>query len=269
MSVTTVQPPLAEPTQTLPVVPVDGLPFVASDVPRLADHIVRAASAGRGGWVVTPNIDILRRWRQDAQFRQLVESAEIFTADGLPIVWASRLQGTPLPGRLAGSDLFIDLYRRAASAGLRIALIGGNPGAAEQAVQQLGERFGLPVDVARTLCPPMGFERDPARMAEIESLLTDWQPHIVFVGLGSPKQEQLIARLRPLRQSAWFLGVGISFSFVTGEVRRAPVWMQKAGLEWVHRLVQEPGRLAKRYLQDGLPFAAGLMLRSVGRRWRR
>ena len=244
----------------LPTVRVDGLDFVASTVPQVSAHIVAEAGAGRGGWVVTPNIDILRRWRVDAAFRALVDSATIFTADGRPIVWASQLQGTPLPARLTGSDLFIRLMSEAHAAGLRIALIGGNEGAAEAAAAKL-----LPeghAERVRCLCPPNGFEQQPAEMARLEQLLTDWQPHIVFIGLGSPKQEKLIARLRPLAPRAWYLGVGVSFSFVAGDVKRAPGWMQRSGLEWVHRLVQEPGRLARRYLVDGIPFAVGLLWRA-------
>lgn len=252
---------------SLPTIQVDGLPFVASTVPQLTAHIVGEAGAARGGWVVTPNIDILRRWRVDPAFRALVADATIFTADGRPIVWASQLQGTPLPTRLTGSDLFVALMAAAADAGLRIALIGGNEGTAEAAAARL-----IPEAVAagrvRCLCPPFGFEQKPEEMARLETLLTNWQPQIVFIGLGSPKQEKLIARLRALAPRAWYLGVGVSFSFVAGDVKRAPGWMQRSGLEWVHRLVQEPGRLARRYLVDGIPFAAGLLWRSATRRGR-
>ncbi|MBB3195007.1 WecB/TagA/CpsF family glycosyltransferase [Roseateles terrae] len=245
---------------TLPTIAVDGLPFVASTVPQLTEHIVSEALAGRGGWVVTPNVDILRRWRQEPEFRALVADANVFTADGRPIVWASQLQGTPLPTRLTGSDLFVKLVARAHQAGLRMALIGGNEGAAEAAADTLIPQ-GHDATV-RCLCPPFGFEQKPEEMARLERLLTDWQPQIVFIGLGSPKQEKLIARLRPLAPNAWFLGVGVSFSFVAGDVKRAPGWMQRSGLEWLHRLVQEPGRLAHRYLVDGVPFALGLLWRA-------
>lgn len=250
----------AAPAAPLPTIRVDGLPFAALTVPQLTDHIVTEAGAGRGGWVVTPNIDILRRWRTDAAFRELVRGATVFTADGRPIVWASQLQGTPLPARLTGSDLFVQLVPRAQAAGLRIAMIGGNEGAAEAAAAKLMPGAG--VDAVRCLCPPFGFEQNAAEMARIERLLTEWQPHIVFIGLGSPKQEKLIAHLQPLRPQAWYLGVGVSFSFVAGDVKRAPGWMQRSGLEWIHRLVQEPGRLARRYLVDGVPFALGLLWRA-------
>ncbi|WP_189686885.1 WecB/TagA/CpsF family glycosyltransferase [Pseudorhodoferax aquiterrae] len=245
---------------------VDGVPFVASNVDSLARHICERAAAAQGGWVVTPNIDILRRLHHDPGFKQMVGEATVFTADGKPIVWASRLQGTPLPCRLAGSDLFIAVFRRAAAAGLRLALVGGNPGTAEQAAARLA---GAGAAITRSHCPPFGFENQPEEMARIRSLVTDFAPHIVFVGLGSPKQEWLIQQLRSLHPQAWFLGVGISFSFVAGEVPRAPKWMQAGGLEWLHRLVQEPQRLARRYLIDGLPFALGLMARSLRTRLQR
>lgn len=247
---------------------VGGIPFVAATLPELSEHLCRRAASGRGGWVVTPNLDILRRWQRDASFRELVQDATHFTADGSPIVWASQLQGTPLPARLAGSDLFVDLYVKSARAGLRIALIGGNPGAAEAAVKALAQRNGLPDNVTRTLCPPVGFESIPSEMAALETMLHEWEPHIVFVGLGSPKQEKLIAALRCHRPQAVFLGVGISFSFVAGEVARAPRWAQLAGLEWLHRLIQEPGRLGARYLKYGLPFAGELLLTSWMRRFK-
>ncbi|SEK52538.1 N-acetylglucosaminyldiphosphoundecaprenol N-acetyl-beta-D-mannosaminyltransferase [Roseateles sp. YR242] len=253
--------PMNAPAPVLPTIAVDGLPFVNSTVSQLADHIVTEAQAGRGGWVVTPNVDILRRWRLEPEFRALVADANVFTADGRPIVWASQLQGTPLPARLTGSDLFVQLVERGHAAGLRLALIGGNEGSAEAAAARLVPQ-GREATV-RCLCPPFGFEQQPAEMARLEQLLTDWQPQIVFIGLGSPKQEKTIARLRPLAPQAWFLGVGVSFSFVAGDVQRAPGWMQRSGLEWVHRLVQEPGRLARRYLVDGIPFALGLLWRAA------
>jgi N-acetylglucosaminyldiphosphoundecaprenol N-acetyl-beta-D-mannosaminyltransferase len=251
----------------LPTIRVDGLPFVSTTVEPLARHIVAEATAGRGGWVVTPNVDILRRWRMEPGFRVLVASATVFTADGRPIVWASQLQGTPLPARLTGSDLCMALMRGADAAGLRIALIGGNEGAAEAAAARLVPE-AVAVGGVQWLCPPFGFEQQPQEMSRIRSLLIDWKPQIVFVGLGSPKQERLIQHLRPLAPSAWFLGVGVSFSFAAGDVKRAPGWMQNSGAEWLHRLTQEPRRLTRRYLVDGIPFALALLWRAWQQRGR-
>lgn len=102
-------------------------------------------------------------------------------------------------------------------------------------------------------------------MSVIIQALSDSKPDIVYVALGSPKQEKLIARLRPVLPDAWWIGVGNSFSFLAGHVKRAPVWMQRTGLEWVHRLLQEPRRLFRRYLIVGVPFAASMLSRSAVR----
>ena len=139
----------------------------------------------------------------------------------------------------------------------RVFLLGGDPGTADAAADVLRTRYeGL--DIVGTHCPPIGFEHHEQKTRRIIESIKQAQPDIVFVALGSPKQEQLIARLRHVMPTAWWVGVGISFSFVCGRVRRAPRWVQRLGLEWLHRLVQEPRRLMRRYLIDGLPFAARL-----------
>jgi N-acetylglucosaminyldiphosphoundecaprenol N-acetyl-beta-D-mannosaminyltransferase len=106
----------------------------------------------------------------------------------------------------------------------------------------------------------------PAELAPIREELARLRPDILLVGLGSPKQESLIQALRPALPAAWMIGVGISFSFIAGDVRRAPSWMQKTGLEWVHRMAQEPRRLAHRYLVDDIPFAFSLFWHAFRRR---
>jgi N-acetylglucosaminyldiphosphoundecaprenol N-acetyl-beta-D-mannosaminyltransferase len=182
----------------------------------------------------------------------------------MPLVWACRLQKTPLPGRVAGSDLIWSLSRTAAERGAAVFLLGGDPGTADEAASRLSERYrGL--RVAGTHCPAPGFERRDGELDGIVERLSDARPDIVFVALGSPKQELLIHRLQRELPRAWWLGVGISFSFVAGRVKRAPRWLRSMGCEWVHRLVQEPERLAGRYLVDDLPFGAGLIARSAWR----
>ena len=119
--------------------------------------------------------------------------------------------------------------------------------------------------IAGVHCPDVGFERDPERMQALGREIERARPDVVFVALGSPKQERVIDALRTSAPAAWWLGIGISFSFVCGRVKRAPAWMQRAGLEWVHRLAQEPRRLARRYLIDGLPFATSLFARAAWR----
>ena len=246
------------PVHHLPTVNLRGVHINAITEEHSVRHITSELAAGRGGMVVTPNLDHLHRCLHDVQFAALVSEAEMIVADGMPLVWASRLQGTPLPERVAGSNLISSLSRAAAEAGHRVYLLGGAPGTAEGAARVLQAKFPT-LKIAGTICPPYGFENDPTMMAELIAAVSSARPDIVFVALGSPKQERLILKLRPLLPHAWWLGVGISFSFLSGDVRRAPVWMQKIGMEWIHRLVQEPRRLFRRYVVVGIPFAIELL----------
>ena len=188
--------------------------------------IVEEIKAGEGGWVITHNLDHLRRLRKNRDFRDICAAAEITVADGMPLVWACRLCGEPLPGRVAGSDLIFSLTAAAAASSLSVYLLGGNPGSAEAAVARLRE-LNPTLKLAGTCCPQPGFERNELIWQEIGEDLRQARPNIVFVGLGSPKQEQFIARMRGILPGTWWLGVGISFSFVCGEVRRAPKWAQR------------------------------------------
>jgi N-acetylglucosaminyldiphosphoundecaprenol N-acetyl-beta-D-mannosaminyltransferase len=225
------------------------------------DHILRGLGAGRGGVVMTPNLDHMRRCIKDLSFSAMLDEAELVIADGMPLVWASRLQGTPLPQRVAGSDLITSLSGAAALRGRSVFLLGGLPGTAQAAAAKLRGQFPA-LNVVGHHCPPLGFENDPVQMELIVSKLAAAQPDIVYVALGSPKQERLIAMLRLVVPGAWWLGVGMSFSFLAGDVRRAPGWMRNTGLEWVHRLGQEPRRLFKRYIVFGIPFGIKLLAES-------
>lgn len=239
-------------------VDIMGLEVDAVTEPEVVDHVVESAAGGDGGWVITPNLDQLRQHQERPDVRGHFRDADLVVADGMPLVWAARLAGTPLPERVAGSDLIWSVSRASSERELDVFLLGGNPGAAEQAAARL-ETEAPGLRIAGTHCPPHGFEHDPAALAEIDREVADADPAILFVGLPFPKQELVIQRLRPRLRRTWFLGVGVSLSLVAGDVRRAPAWMQRTGTEWLWRISQEPRRLARRYLVDGLPFAVRLL----------
>lgn len=242
-----------------------GVWFDAVTEAQAVEHLMGHLDAGRGGWVVTSNLDHLLRAGRDADFRSMLEVADLVVADGTPLVWASKLQGTPLPERVAGSSLVWTLAQAGAKKQRSVYMLGGDPGTAEAAGAILIQKYpGL--RLAGTYCPPMGFEKDPAQMAAMTAALRDSGADMVYVALGSPKQERLIREIRAVLPQAWWLGIGISLSFICGDVKRAPVWVQKLGLEWLHRMAQEPRRLAKRYLVDGIPFALLLLSLSILRR---
>jgi N-acetylglucosaminyldiphosphoundecaprenol N-acetyl-beta-D-mannosaminyltransferase len=235
-----------------------GMPIDAVTDAQAIAFILSRLAQGRGGWVITPNLDHLRRYDREPELRGMYEEADLVLADGMPLLWASRLQKTPLPQRVAGSELIYTLSGAAAGAGRSIFLLGGNPGAADAAGQVL-VKLSPALRVAGTHCPPMGFERSDQEIERIVQALRETRPDIVYVGLGFPKQERLIRRIRGVLPGSWFLGLGVSFSFVSGEIRQAPVWMRRTGLEWVHRMAQEPGRLFRRYVLEDVPFAIRLL----------
>lgn len=256
--------PLNERPGALPEVALRGIGVHAISSAESVEYVLAELDAGRGGWVVTPNLDHLRRITRDPEFQELYEEATLRVVDGQILVWALALQRTPVPERVAGSDLISLLSEGAAARKRSVFLLGGNPGTAKRAAEVLQARYpGLLV--AGTDCPPMGFDRDALAMARLSRKIHHAKPDIVFVALGSPKQELVIRHLRHDRPEAWWLGVGISFSFLCGDVKRAPMWMRRLGLEWLHRVWQEPVRLFRRYFVDGLPFAARLLVSSAVR----
>jgi N-acetylglucosaminyldiphosphoundecaprenol N-acetyl-beta-D-mannosaminyltransferase len=251
-----------EPVRTFPTIELNGVKLHAVTEAQVVSHIVSELEGDRGGVVVTPNLDHLRRYLHDLSFGALIAEADLVVADGMPLVWASRLQGTPLPERVPGSTLISTLSSAAGLKGKSIFLLGGDVGTADGAAAALRAKFPHCI-IAGTYFPPFGFEKNYDQLSAMIQVLSDSKPDIVYVALGSPKQEKLIAQLRPVLPNAWWIGVGNSFSFLAGHVKRAPLWMQKSGLEWTHRLFQEPRRLFRRYLIVGVPFAASLLSRAT------
>lgn len=228
-------------------------------------RVAAELEAGRGGHIVTPNVDICRIAAADASLMELVCAAELVVADGMPLVWAARVLGTPLPERVTGADLLWGLSELAARRGWPVYLLGGPPGAPQQAADRLTGRYPA-LRVCGAHAPPYGFDTTRAGRDLVRRKLIAARPRLVFVGLGFPRQDRLIAGLRDGLPGAWFLGCGAAIAFAAGRVPRAPEWMRRAGLEWAFRLGSEPGRLARRYLVDDLPFAARLLGRCLATR---
>jgi exopolysaccharide biosynthesis WecB/TagA/CpsF family protein len=244
-----------------------GLEFDRLTEAEVVLRIIEASRRGSGGWVVTPNIDICRRSRRDPAARALVHSATLIVPDGMPLLWAARLRGDPLTERVTGSSLIFSLSRAASRGGRSVYLLGGEPGVPGRAGMALARRYpGL--TVAGSDAPPVGVTQTPEGVAAVRERLRLAAPDIVFVGLGFPKQERLIAQLAPCFPGMWFIACGAAVPFAAGTLPRAPLWMQRSGLEWAFRLLKEPHRLFRRYLVDDLPYAGGLLVASAARRVR-
>lgn len=215
------------------------------------EQIRELAETGQGGYVVTPNVDHIVRLERDEKFREAYRQARLVLTDGQPLIWISKLLGCPIKEKVSGSDLFPRLCGLAAARGFTMYFLGAAPGVADRAAGNLKKRYpGLVV--AGTYSPPFGFEKDPEQVRQIWKNIEDAAPDLLIVCLGTPKQELFLWENRERLDHMLAFALGASLDFAAGNVRRAPVWMQKCGLEWFHRLCGEPRRLLKRYLTDGV-----------------
>jgi len=220
-----------------------------------ADQMIAWAKGDQSRMVITANVDHVVRYQKSAEFREMYAHADMVVADGMPVIWGSRFVGKPLPQRVAGSDLFPALAARAADEDVSIFLLGGSPTTAIRSKEKLEKRHPK-IRIVGTYCPSRGFEKDQAENERIVSMIREANTDLLFVGLGSPKQEKWIVDHHQACGARLSIGVGISFSFLCGDVGRAPRWIQRLGLEWAHRLIQEPSRLWRRYLIEDSAFVS-------------
>jgi N-acetylglucosaminyldiphosphoundecaprenol N-acetyl-beta-D-mannosaminyltransferase len=233
------------------------------DLAAATERVDQFLQSGRPHQVVTVNMDFLSIAARNAEFRATLNSADLAVADGMPLVWLARLRGQRLTERVAGVDLVSASCRLAAEQGRRVFLLGAGPGVAEAAGKRLEVIFpGL--EIAGTYSPPMGVLHRPEN-DRIVRMIRDARPDFLFVALGAPRQDLWIRKHQPELRVPVAMGVGCVFDLLAGSVKRAPQWMQRTGLEWVFRLVQEPTRLWRRYLVNDLPTLVRLAVaRQVG-----
>jgi N-acetylglucosaminyldiphosphoundecaprenol N-acetyl-beta-D-mannosaminyltransferase len=229
------------------------------DMSAAIERIDTFVRSGAPHQVVTVNLDFLRLATRDHSFRDLLNTSSLAIDDGMPLVWASRLQGQALPERIAGVDLVSECARLSADRGYRVFFLGAAPGVAERAATILSDRFpGL--QVVGTYAPPSLHDDESVTLELIRAAA----PHILFVAVGAPLQDQWIRKNMDALGVPVCAGVGGAFDMLSGRISRAPGWMQRTGLEWFYRLSQEPGRLWKRYFVHDLPVFLRLMMWSTG-----
>jgi N-acetylglucosaminyldiphosphoundecaprenol N-acetyl-beta-D-mannosaminyltransferase len=215
-------------------------------------------------YVCVSNVHSLMSCQTDAELRAIHNAAGMVTPDGMPLVWLSRRGGYRHVARVYGPDLLLALCEHGLRHGYRHYFYGGAEGVAERLAVQLTARFdGL--QVVGTYTPPFG-ALSPAEDAHITAQIAESGAHIVWVGLGMPKQERWMAD-HTARLPQVLIGVGAAFDFHSGRKRQAPRWMQRHGLEWLFRLASEPRRLWRRYLTTIPPFVVLAAAQQLG--WRR
>lgn len=227
-----------------------------------AVDVADAAAARQSGSVCVANVDMLTRAVRDPALRQVMRNARLVVTDGMPLVWVLRsVMGMPWAQRVYGPQLMHDVCLLAAQRGLKVFLYGGSA----QELSALQQRLSADMpdlQIVGAVSPPMLPDRPP-RDLDIESRIRDSGAHVVFVGLGCPKQEFWMAQ-HAAHLPAVCLGVGLAFAQLAGLKARAPAWMQQSGLEWLFRLAQEPRRLWRRYLVGNSLFIWYLLRQMVG-----
>jgi len=204
-------------------------------------------------FIVTPNVDHIVKIQNDTEFLNVYKDASLVLPDGMPILWAAKFLKSPLKEKISGSDLFPALCAVAAERDYRIFFLGGREGSAQKAAEVLKAKHNN-LKIVGYYSPPFGFENRKTENEKIINMIKEAGPDILFVGLGAPKQEKWIYKYRDRYRVPVSIGIGVSFEFVAGMIKRAPLWMQKTGLEWLWRLMMEPGRLWKRYLINDMRF---------------
>lgn len=254
----------------------EGIPWV--DLPGVRVHDVTLEEAVDAistllesrtrGYVVTPNAHHIVLLHRDPALKDAYEHAVLRLPDGTSLLWASRLLGTPLRERVAGADLLPALCRTAASCGYSVFLLGGRKGIAPQAAARLSRAYpGLRIAGIHT--PPDQFARNEQAMEEALHAVNRVQPDILFVGLGAPLQELWVHRVWHRLRVLVAVCCGAALDFAAGTRPRAPLWVQRAGVEWLWRLAHEPRRLWHRYLVQDAAFVGIVLTEWWQRRMRR
>lgn len=237
-----------------------GVPISITSLDDASARIHRWARDDRGRFVFIREVAGLMATLENPELMELHRRASMVTPDGMPLVWLGKLKGKPV-SRTCGPDLMNRVLSDSEASGLRHYFYGGKEGVAEKLRASFIKRFPK-LQVVGIGCPPFR-PLTPNELSEVADEINASGADVVWIGISSPKQEFLMRDLQPLVHCT-MLGVGAAFDFHSGEVSRAPVWMQKSGFEWLYRLGSEPGRLWKRYLVQGPQFVFRLMLSFMG-----
>ena len=229
-------------------VAVLGVPFHNVTMDETVAQIEEQIREGGFHQVATANVDFLKNAIHDQRLRDTLCSCDMVVPDGMPVVWMSRLLGTPLKERVSGIDLVERLAEVSVRRGYGIFLLGASENRSQRAAKALKQRFPELRIVGRY--SPEALPLEKMDHEEILRRIAEAEPDILLVAFGNPKQEEWIAMHRDRLKVPVCIGVGGTLDMLSGTMRRAPRWMQRKGLEWLHRAIQEPQRLAARYLAD-------------------
>jgi N-acetylglucosaminyldiphosphoundecaprenol N-acetyl-beta-D-mannosaminyltransferase len=229
----------------------------------MAEYVMDAALRGVRGYVCVANTHVLTTAVFNSQLRKALASASLVTPDGMPLVWFLRSRGHSRQNRVYGPDLTIALLKLAQRRKARVFFYGGSAETLRILIKTVKIRFPR-LKIAGSYSPPFRERFSPHEEIRHARIIDKTKPHLVFVGLGAPKQEIWMHRMRPKIKAPFLLGVGAAFDFIAGRKPSAPRWMKRSGLEWLFRLSTEPSRLWWRYLYSIPLFAVLASLQYSG-----
>ena len=216
----------------------------------------------RKGYICVTGIHGIMEAQRDAGFRAILNRSFLCTPDGMPTVWVGRAQGHRRMRRVYGPDFMLEMCRMSPSRGYRHFLYGGNPGVAEKLKRRLESRVPG-ISIVGTFTPPFR-ELTSAEDREFIAMMAEVGPEVIWVGLSTPKQERFMAGMIDRLDTCLMVGVGAAFDIHAGLLPDAPMWMKSAGLQWLHRLLNEPRRLWRRYLRNNPEFLWNISLQLAG-----
>jgi len=239
-----------------------GVGLSALNLPAAAQLIIGAARLGRKGYVAVTGVHGVMEAQRDHEFKRILNRAFLTTPDGMPMTWVGRAQGHREMDRVYGPDLMLEIFRQTADGSVRHFFYGGKEGVAERLRRRLGDTFPGAV-ICGTYTPPFR-ALTPEEEDVLVQTLAAAKPHILWIGLSTPKQERFMHRYLDRLPVPIMIGVGAAFDIHAGLLQQAPRWIQRSGLEWLFRLCTEPRRLWRRYLVNNPAFVYAISLQLAG-----
>jgi N-acetylglucosaminyldiphosphoundecaprenol N-acetyl-beta-D-mannosaminyltransferase len=251
-------------TELHPLAHVLGVDVDAVDMEGALTHVATALRNSRKGYVCVAGVHGVMEAQRSPLVSRIYAGSEMTIPDGMPLVWVGRLQGHASMQRVTGPDLMLEIFKRKEFSEVTHFLYGGVEGVADQLRDNFTRQFPW-VRIVGTCTPPF-HDLSSAEEQQLIARIEELKPDIIWIGLGCPKQEHFMSRFSPILEAKLMFGVGAAFDYHTGRIRDCAVWIKRAGLQWLHRLLQDPRRLWSRYLRNNPAFIWLIILQLTGLR---
>lgn len=230
-----------------------GMNFTLGDMNHVTSNVIKRIKENKKTFIITPNVDFLTRYNENEDFKKVCDKADVSIIDGMPVYWIAKAKGIKDANRIAGIDFCTNLAKKSKEDNFSMFLLGGENDVANKAANILIEKYNA--NIAGAISPKIGFEKQEDSLNEVLEIINKCKPDVILAGMSSPIQENFIVNNMDKIDAKVFIGVGGTFNVISGDITRAPKFMQKLGLEWLHRVAKEPGRLASRYAKNALDLS--------------